>query len=162
MISAFTSAEIYRTNEFTFVGRKTGSPQTDARRFGAVGGGSCWVWSQIQTVLRIPSEIPFSANAPGKCGLVQYTRAGCRRRATWSDPLLNDANVVKCVSLRCPVEGAKRVDASAPGTTWHPDAELARESGTALWTGVVGVTSSTPSGKTGEQAPSAAVPAGTA
>lgn len=31
MISAFTSAEIYRTNEFTFVGRKTKNPQTNAR-----------------------------------------------------------------------------------------------------------------------------------
>lgn len=30
MISAFTSAEIYRTNEFPFVGRKTRNPQTDA------------------------------------------------------------------------------------------------------------------------------------
>lgn len=105
-------------------------------------------------------ETPCVARIPGGCRLLVSTHAGCWHRASRSDSFLNEAAMVKHVSSWYSVERAKGVrcmgsrDTLAPGCGISQLEKVSRPR-------VLGVTSSTPSMKTSDRAPSAAVPAGT-
>lgn len=120
MISAFTSAEIYRTNEFTFVRRKAGGPHTDARSFRTVAGGSCWVWLPIQTVLRSH----LASAVLGKHSWLMQTQTVY---TCWMLPLSHMERLIfkgseygKCISSSCSVEGAKGLRCTGSGDSLPP------------------------------------------